>query len=580
MTETIATDEWEALDWFEIEHEVFRIQKRIFNASRKGDRNKMFELQKLLLRSRNARLLAVRKAAQDGRGKNTPGIDGQKSLTRRQKMILADRLTLDWKTLPVSRAHIPKPGSHETRPLGIPTIADRAHQHLIHLALEPQSEARYSSHQYGFRRGRSAHDAISSCRKWILRTPQWALRLDIEKFFDRLDHEAILKKLETYPAMERAIRRILKSGACEGSVLTTQEAGTPQGGPLSPLLANTALSDLETAIHDAFPPSRQILGAKVGKRPRIVIYADDATVMHPDPIILEAVRDFIADWLRPLGLSLNPSKTTMSHTLVKHAGTAGFDFLGFHLQQFRTGRHQMRSYEFFRGVYTQIGPSKDSMKRLRQKCRTIIKSSIPHKRHKAARVHQEAKGKATPQEILIHRLNPLLRGWANYHRHQNAKGAFSRIDHDLFQMLWKWAKRAYPGTSRIALAKTLFNKVNQSAPWHFRSTRTDRPSDLVKVAKIPIQRFNPVQAERSFYDGDAIYWAKRSGKYPCLPHSVAIRIKRQGGKCAICTQSFTTHTNVVLQQFDLPDTENRVSKAVHHSCSTNPSDRDQVQHTC
>lgn len=207
---TEPTESWEGLDWLLIEREVFKLQKRVFRLSQENKRSAMHRLQKRLTNSFHARCLAVYRAAEDSKGRHTPGVDGVKSLTDNQKMSLVRSLHLSQRPKPVRRVQIPKPGSTETRPLGIPTMSDRAHQHLIALALEPEWEARFSRSIFGFRKGRSQHDALINIRQ-NLRGTKWVLDGDIEKFFDRVSHEALLKKLDTFPAMEKAIGRILRS---------------------------------------------------------------------------------------------------------------------------------------------------------------------------------------------------------------------------------------------------------------------------------------------------------------------------------------------------------------------------------
>ena len=294
------TYKWEDIDWARAESEVFQLQKRIFRKSKENRRTEVHSLQQLLVESWHARCLAVYRAAEESRGKGTPGIDGQKNLSDAQKLQLAKRLSIQQHPKPVRRTLIPKSGSQELRPLGIPTIADRALQQLIVFALEPEWEAHLAPHQYGFRRGRSCHDALIHIRKHIQRSPKWVLDADIEKFFDRLDHSALMEKLDTWPRMRIAISRILKSGAMDGNELVPSDQGTPQGGPLSPLLANIALSGLERALDAAIPAGSTVEGIKVNQPPRIVLYADDFVVLHEHHAVVEAAKVFIEGWLRPL----------------------------------------------------------------------------------------------------------------------------------------------------------------------------------------------------------------------------------------------------------------------------------------
>src|SRR6478672_6772306 len=237
-------DEWKTLPWRTLERAVFKLQKRIFRASQRGDTKIVHRLQRLLMKSRAARCLAVRKVTQDNRGKKTAGVDGVKNLTPRLRLQLAGTLSVATKVEPVRRVWIPKPGKTERRPLGIPTMENRAAQTLARLALEPEWEARFEPNSFGFRPGRSCHDAIEAVFHGICLMPRFVLDADIAACFDQINHSALLRKLETFPTLRRAIRGWLTAGVWDGVDFKPTEAGTPQGGPLSPLLANIALHGL------------------------------------------------------------------------------------------------------------------------------------------------------------------------------------------------------------------------------------------------------------------------------------------------------------------------------------------------
>ena len=224
---------WNTLSWKKIERGVFKLQKRIYRAQCCGNVRRVRSLQRLLITSRSAKLLAVRRVTQDNQGKKTAGVDGRKSLTPDQRLALATTLRLPHEAQPVRRVWIPKPATDEQRPLGIPTIFDRALQALVKMTLEPQWEARFEPNSYGFRPGRSAWDAIGAIYVSINQKPKWVLDADIAKCFDRIEHAALLSKLHANPTIRRQINAWLKAGVVDSGERLPTEAGTPQGGTLT-----------------------------------------------------------------------------------------------------------------------------------------------------------------------------------------------------------------------------------------------------------------------------------------------------------------------------------------------------------
>ena len=330
---TVATPmyEWNTLPWKRLERQVFKLQQRIYRASRRGDTKAVRQLRRLLMTSWAAKALAVRKVTQDNRGKRTAGVDGVRALTPAQRLALTRSLHLSGMAQPTRRVWIPKPGSTEQRPLGIPTMGNRAEQALAKLTLEPEWEARFEPNSYGFRPGRSCHDAIEAIFASITKQAKYVLDADIAKCFDRINHQALLAKLHTCPAMRRAIRAWLKAGVMDGAALFPTTEGTPQGGVASPLLANIALHGLAEAIRAPFPQGN-------GKaKPLVVRYADDFVILHHDLAVIEETQRLASAWLAGMGLELKPSKTRITHTLHAHDGQRGFDFLGFTVRQFPVG---------------------------------------------------------------------------------------------------------------------------------------------------------------------------------------------------------------------------------------------------
>ncbi|MBV9172752.1 MAG: group II intron reverse transcriptase/maturase, partial [Chloroflexi bacterium] len=400
--------DWNALPWRRIERQVFKLQKPIYQASQRGDCHAVRRLQRLMTTSWAAKCLAVRKVTQDNRGKRAAGVDGRKNLTPTQRMQLVTILRLPEKAPPTRRVWIPKPGSTEQRPLGIPTIHDRAAQALVKLALEPEWEARFEPNSYGFRPGRSAHDAVEAIFVGIHYRDKYVLDADITKCFDRINHQALLTKLHTYPTMRRAIRAWLRAGVLDGADLFPTRSGTPQGGVISPLLANIALHGLESAL-------RRCATQRQGPL-KVVRYADDFVVLHPDLAVIERATAAATAWLATLGLELQPSKTRITHTLVPYEGAIGFDFLGFTVRQFRVGQtHSGKYVSNLQGTIRLLG------------FKTIIKPSRRAVvRHLAAVKEVIRRNRSSRQEAVVHQLNPVMRGWSNYYRSSVAKATFRR----------------------------------------------------------------------------------------------------------------------------------------------------------
>lgn len=490
---------WETVKWPKAERAVYKLQKRIYRAAQRGERKQVRRLQKLLLRSRAARLLAVRQVTQDNRGKRSPGVDGKARLTPGERMQLTHDLHLDGAASPVRRVEIPKPGTQETRPLGIPTIADRARQSLARLVLEPEWEAKFEANSYGFRPGRSAWDAIGAIYVQINQKPKWALDADIAKCFERIDHAALLQKLDTNPTIARQIKAWLKAGVLDKGELFPTEAGTPQGGTISPLLANIALHGLEELIERKYPGRN---------KPALIRYADDLVVLHPDREVIERCQVLLAEQLRGMGLELKPSKTRITHTLENPlgAGTAGFDFLGFNIRQYRVKRSK-------RGYKTIIKPSRQSIARHRRQIVEVI------------RRHQN-----DSQERFIEALNPVIRGWSNYFSTVCSKETFNKLDGELLQQLRAWIRFRHPQKSLKAGYRKYFHREGGRLNFIPRAGG----KRLHNHAETPIKRHVKVQGKRSPFDGDELYWSSRRGQHPGVAPRVARLLKQQQGKCAHC----------------------------------------------
>lgn len=411
-------DEWKDLPWKRIQRQVFKLQTRIYRASLRGDVKTVHRLQRLLMKFWSAKCLAVRRVTQENQGKKTAGIDGLASLSPQMRLLLVQQLQLQGKAVPTRRVYIPKPGSPtEQRPLSIPTMHDRALQTLVKLALEPEWEARFEPNNYGFRPGRSCRDAIGAILLAIKQKPKYVLNADIQKCFEKINHPALLRKLNTTPTLTRQIRAWLKSGVMDDASLYPTAEGTPQGGCASPLLANIALHGMAAALEQAFGRS---------KCPMLVQYANDLVVLHQDLTVIQQSQHILTAWLADMGLALKPSKTQITHTLNDFEGNVGFAFLGYNIRQYHVGKTHSQQ-----GFKTIIKPSQTAITRHLRRLRTILKQ-----------------GQAQPQWQLIERLNPVIRGWANYYANVCSKAIFAKLDHLMYCKLRAWAHRRHPHTNR------------------------------------------------------------------------------------------------------------------------------------
>lgn len=516
------TEDWQTLHWRTYQRNVFRLQKRIYQATLRNDFKRVRNLQRLLLRSFSVRCLAVRQVSQDNRGKNTPGVDGVARLTPLQRMRMVNQLrNLRHNPAPIRRVYIPKPNNpNEQRPLGIPTMRDRAAQALVKLALEPEWEARFEPNSYGFRPGRCAQDAIEAIFNYIRLKPKYALDADIEKCFDRIRHAALLAKLNSLPVITHLVCGWLKAGIFENGEILPSEAGTPQGGVISPLLANIALHGLETALVASLPQSR---------RPGVIRYADDFVILHEDLATLQTLRTTAEEWLKGIGLNLKPDKTRITHTLYEHEGNTGFDFLGYTVRQFPAGKYHSRQ-----GFKTVIKPSLAAQNRQLRQMGEIIYTH-----------------RGSNQTALLAALNPRTRGWAAYYRSCSAKKVFDRMDHQLHWKLSKWAKWRHPRKSC---------RWRMQRYWRRKRSRLDfcdGKATLVKYADTPIQRHVKVQGQKSPYDGDWAYWIARLGKDPSKPQRVVVLLKRQQSRCIHCGLRFMVAQSATIMSEDRLEVHHR-----------------------
>ena len=521
------TNSWQDVNWAKIQRKVFKLQKRIFQAVKSGQKAKARKLQKLLSKSHSAKLLAVRKVTQDNSGKKTAGIDGKKALQPIQRLKLVNELNIEgYKAKALRRVWIPKPGRDEKRPLGIPTIKDRAMQALVKLTLEPYWEAQFEETSYGFRPGRSTHDAIEIIHTTINKLDKYVLDADIAKCFDQINHDYLLSKIDCPKNLRRIIKQWLKAGVLDNGVFKQTSSGTPQGGIISPLLANIALDGMIKDVRANFPKTKRENGERnLNYKPSIIRYADDFLVLHKDIEVILQCKRLISKWLNKVGLELKPEKTRICHTLksIELNGETippGFDFLGFNIRQYPAGKYRTGKKGGTKDIKlefkTIIKPSKKSIKAHREIIKDCFKAS-----------------KKAPQARLISQLIPIIKGWCNYFRTVTCQETFSKEDNYLWQLLRAWTVSRTGKASHEKLNKYFHD--GKHGKWTFQ---TENELSLTKHKDIKAQRHTLIKGNKSPYDGDWTYWSKRQGTYPETPTRVAKLIKKQKGKCNYCQQSF------------------------------------------
>ena len=496
--------DWHAIDWRRIEDDVRRLRQRIFTASKAGDLARVRQLQKLMLRSRANTLLSVRRVTERNAGRLTAGVDGEVVLTPEAKARLADRIQHQaepFKALPVRRVYIPKPGSRKRRPLGIPVILDRCHQARVAGALEPEWEARFEPRSYGFRPGRGCHDAIQAIHQAVKgKSPkrQWVLDADLASAFDRIAHDHILAMLGTFPA-RGMVAQWLKAGVVEQGRLRRTEEGTPQGGVVSPVLLNVALHGMEQAAGVRYCTTGTNAGKAEMGSPVVIRYADDLLALcHSRQEALE-VKARLAEWLAPRGLSLNEDKTRVV-TLDE-----GFDFLGFNVRRY--------------GHKPLIKPSTAAQRRIRERLRTEMRSL-----------------RGTNAQAVIRKLNPIIRGWANYYRTQVSSEVFNTPDQQLWRLTWKWARFSHQNKSKAWVVHRYFDRFNKSRQDRWVFGERNSGAYLHKFSWTRIIRHQLVHRGASPDDPAlAEYWARRRRRTP-LPINKTTQelIEAQEGRRMIC----------------------------------------------
>jgi len=502
--------DWNAIDWRKVERSVSSLRRRIFRASKEGDHRKVRSLQKLMLRSYANALSGVRRVTQINAGKNTPGVDKLVVKTPKARSELLDHIRSyqPWKAKPAKRVYIPK-ANGKLRALGIPTVIDRVMQAIVKNALEPYWEARFEPASYGFRPGRSCHDAIA--KVFGIARPnkrkKWVLDADIEGAFDSISHGKLLQTIGPFPARE-LVRQWLKAGYVEqmGTLHATEsEAGVPQGSIIGPLLMNIALHGMEQALGVRYDKRGQIKGSRA-----LVRYADDWVMFCESKEDAQAARRQAQEWLLKRGLHLSEEKTRIVHL------SEGFDFLGFNVRHYPAPNTSRSGYKLL------IKPSKESVRKFKERVRREWMSLKGHN-----------------ISAVLKRLNPILRGWANYFRIGVSKHTFETLDYWMFDRCvryvrsnhrrkgWRWCRSKYWGALNPERADR----------WVFGDKSTG--AYLLKLYWTPIKRHVLVKGSAS-PDDPALrgYWIRRERRrIEELPPTLIGLAHTQQGRCTHCGAS-------------------------------------------
>jgi RNA-directed DNA polymerase len=503
-----AEEGWHTINWPAAHRNVCRLQARIVKATQEGRWGKVKALQHLLTHSFSGKAIAVKRVTEN-QGKDTPGVDRVIWNTPEKKMeAVLDLGRRGYHPKPLRRVLIPK-SNGKMRPLGIPTMKDRAMQALYLLALDPIAETTADPNSYGFRKERSTADAMMQCYIILARkgSAPWVLEGDIKSCFDKISHDWLLNHV---PMDKVILRKWLKAGYMEKHAFHPTEEGTPQGGIISPALANLALDGLERRLKERYPKPNG--GTADPRKVNMVRYADDFIITGTSKELLEdEVRPFVERFMKERGLELSREKTVVTHM------EDGFDFLG----------HNVRKYH---GKYISK-PSCKNVKAFLGKVRGIVKAN------KQAKV-----------ENLIGLLNPVIRGWASYHRHDASKRTFESVDAAIFRLLWRWAKRRHPNKSR-SWVKDQYFRTRGDRRWVFSGEDFDSAGNrrsvwIFSASKMPITRHPKIKEGANPYDPAwEIYFEERLG-VKMTQHLVGkwkllYLWKEQRGICPVCRQPIT-----------------------------------------
>lgn len=523
---------WHQIDWARAQRRVKFIQLKIMKAYAAGDGRRAKSLQRLLTRSFSAKVTAVRKVTSN-QGKSTPGVDGELWNTPGKKWQATQRLNRGlYRAKPLRRVEIPK-ANGKTRPLGIPVMYDRAMQVLWGLALEPIAEQKADLRSYGFRRCRSAHDAIENLWNSHCKGTAYVLDADIKGCFDNISHQWLLAHI---PMDKSVLHQWLSCGVIIQGKYHPTTKGTPQGGPISPMLANMTLDGLEAATAEAahvtaFGFTRQRhWGYYRRSGVHVIRYADDFVVTAKRPEYLAEALPGINRFLAERGLALNEEKTAVAHL------EDGYEFLGFHLRQYPDGK-------------VIIKPTAAALKSVKAKVSKVVQQMI-----------------ARTQDDLIVGLRPIALGWCQYYQSVCSQRAFEKLDNHIFGRLWWWANRRHKRKSGRWI-KDRYWRVEGKRKWNFVTDRTRLPP----CDHTPIIRVKNLQIKANIFT-DEEYFQQRSQDLAQLRMSrrKAQLLRRQNGHCPMCRGLIQTddETNLHHVQPKLAGGRNDVGNLmlVHANC--------------
>lgn len=504
--------EWNSINWKEIHAYVIKLRQSIYRAAKEGNLKRVRSLQKMMLNSYENRCLAVRRVTQINQGKHTPGVDKLVVKTPEARGRLVDELAEYQlaKRLPAKRVYIPKVNG-DKRPLGIPDIKNRAVQAMVKNALEPFWEAKFEGVSYGFRPGRSCHDAIQRIHTTLSHkkaTRWWILDADIKGAFDNIDHDKLLEIIGNFPARELIVQW-LKAGYMEDGVFYGTESGTPQGGVISPLLANIALHGMEEVIGIEYQTGNRENNVQPTS-PVLVRYADDFVVLCHTEEQAKEIKQKMSQWLSERGLRLNEDKTKIVHV------SEGFDFLGFTIRKYKSSIKKS-------GWITLTQPSKKSIKSVREKLNNKFK---------------ECRGR--PVEHLIKQVNPIIVGWSRYFRTAASKEVFGWLDQYLFDRQMNWVNWTHPRKRTEWKRKKYWGNYKNGDNWVFGVQQDNRTTMMAKFSWTPIVRHTQVKGKASPDDPELQeYWEDRDKKLQKKLESKSYRIiaSRQDYTCPHCGES-------------------------------------------